>query len=477
MHPCALFDVETEKFVLGSMFLKGGEIIPTISQILTEADFYRPEHRIAYRHLLLAYAKNHCADLLSFVDSLKTSGDIEKLDLSFVFALPTLANTTAYSERYAKHLKEKARRRELLDFLEKTKFTLEQGLTDFGEICEMVSTFAAAQIWQSEFSRDNQRFFDIAEYLEKNFVADVEEQRKYADRSTGFSNIDEHQIFNAGLYVLGATPACGKTTFAWQLAENLALRGENCIFCSYEMSRLELFSKSLARNLFLADDQTSLTAADIRRGAYNQKLHSVVEDFKKSRPKLQILELRNETIDELISLLRALIHFDTAAPVVFIDYLQIIPSAIENDKQRIDDAVRKLKLFQRETNTTFVVVSSFNRGNYLAPVSFESFKESGNIEYTADVVWALQLNVVNSFKSTTAVSKAREEVRQAKKLQPRELQLKCLKNRHGNDYDCYFQYYSAHDYFQPCDEADFTFIPPPPEEEKPAPTKPKTKTL
>ena len=55
----------------------------------------------------------------------------------------------------------------------------------------------------------------------------------------------------------------------------------------------------------------------------------------------------------------------------------------------IDDAVRKLKYFQRDTNTTFIVISSFNRTNYAQSVSFECFKESDNIEYTADVVWVL----------------------------------------------------------------------------------------
>ncbi|MBR5913630.1 MAG: hypothetical protein IK062_09370 [Selenomonadaceae bacterium] len=132
-------------------------------------------------------------------------------------------------------------------------------------------------------------------------------------------------------------------------------------------------------------------------------------------------------------------------------HLAIRHLKISNDKAKIDDIVLKLKSFQRETNTTFIVVSSFNRQNYAAQVSFESFKESGNIEYSADVVWALQLNIVNDLKACSDISATRKMFDDAKKHQPRQIQLKCLKNRQGSNYDCFFLYFSAHDYFQPVD--------------------------
>ena len=137
------------------------------------------------------------------------------------------------------------------------------------------------------------------------------------------------------------------------------------------------------------------------------------------------------------------------APVVCLDYLQIVPTNRESTKLGIDDAVRKLKKFQRDTNTTFIVISSFNRTNYSQSAAFESFKESGNIEYTADVVWGLQLNVMNKTFN-------RDEIDKAKKQQPRQIQLKCLKNRQGTNYDCFFNYFSAHDYFEPCNDFDIT---------------------
>ena len=285
----------------------------------------------------------------------------------------------------------------------------------------------------------------LAPYFADNLKADIELMKTYANRKTGFRNIDENQFFAPGLYVIGATPAAGKTTFCWQLLEQLATNGESCIYCSYEMGALELFTKTAARHLFLKDRQTSLTAAEIRRGGWSAELDNIINNAANSNADLQVLELQDESVDDLLKLLTPLCKDSEKAPVVCLDYLQIIPNDKTNIKAGIDDSVRKLKKFQRDTNTTFIVISSFNRTNYSQSVAFESFKESGNIEYTADIVWGLQLDILNRTFN-------REEIDKAKQQQPRQIHLKCLKNRQGTNYDCFFNYFSAHDYFEPCDE-------------------------
>ena len=62
---------------------------------------------------------------------------------------------------------------------------------------------------------------------------------------------------------------------------------------------------------------------------------------------------------------------------------------------------------------------------------------------------------MNEIKGGADISQTRKKIDDAKKSQPRQIHLKCLKNRQGSNYDCYFKYFSAHDYFQPCDENDF----------------------
>ena len=450
--PC---NVDMEKELLAAMLIRRGEIIPKVNAILCAEDFYRPEHRIIFQIILRLYEQGNPFNSLSIFEELRKGGYEEAIPLRYVISVEESMFTNAYAVGHAKILKEKSDLRRLMLASDKLKQAAQQALKPPDEIIAEHQiildkiNLASTPTNKSSFS----------EYFADLFDSDVEDMKAYAERKTGFNNIDEHQFFTPGLYVIGATPAAGKTTFCQQLLHQLANKGETCIYCSYEMSRLELFSKSLARELFKRDAKTKLTAAQIRKGGTSAELKGIVAEFAATKFNFNVFELQNETIDDLLRLLRPLCSDKTKAPVVCLDYLQIVPTDCESVKLGVDDAVRKLKKFQRDTNTTFIVISSFNRTNYAQSVSFESFKESGNIEYTADVVWALQLNIMNQIKGGDLVSETRRKIDEAKKQQPRQIHLKCLKNRQGTNYDCFFEYYSAHDYFEPC--ASFDKVDPP----------------
>ena len=442
-------DVDAEKELLSALLVRNGEKIPAVSAIVSVDDFYRPEHRIIYRVIVELYAQGTPPNIISVFNELqKTKSEVE---FFYLRSIAVMSVTNAYAVAHAKIVKEKSELRRLMNTAESLFHEAQQGLSSPAEI------IANHQVVLDEISRaatpSNKTGFN--EYVTTNaFQADVGEMKLYAERKTGFENLDEYQFFTPGLYVIGATPAAGKTTFCWQLLEQLARKGETCIFCSYEMSRLELFSKSFARELFKRNKDTKLTAAQIRRGATSAELERVISDLAAEPVNFSVLELQNETVDDLLKLLKPLCTDKAKAPVVCLDYLQIMPTGRESTKLGIDETVRKLKKFQRDTNTTFIVISSFNRTNYAQSVSFESFKESGNIEYTADVVWALQLNVMNEIKGGELVSETRRKIDEAKKQQPRQIHLKCLKNRQGTNYDCFFEYHSAHDCFESCESFD-----------------------
>ena len=116
--------------------------------------------------------------------------------------------------------------------------------------------------------------YSFTEYFDGDFFRDIEQTAKHSVRKTEFDNIDEAQIFMPGLYMLGALPASGKTMFAWQLLNQLAEKGEPCIYCSFEMSKAELFTKSIVRELYQRSPEMSerlnLTGANIRRGACSE---------------------------------------------------------------------------------------------------------------------------------------------------------------------------------------------------------------
>ena len=441
--------IEMEKQLLSAMFMKEGQVVPEVCAIINADDLYRVEHRLVFQAILRLYAKGQPIDYLAVEEELRKSGDFGKIDHRYLLSLIDATFTTARAEYHAYIIKEKANLRKLLELSDVLQDEAERGEKSFAEI------LAYAENQLSSWSRSSlpSKSSHIADYFAHHLKADINSLKNYANRLTGFNNLDQQQFFSPGLYVIGATPAAGKTTFCWQLLEQLAERGEDCIYCSYEMSDIELFTKTAARWLFLRDKQTTLTAADIRRGSWSAQLDNVISEVANSKTNLQVLELQDESIDELLIRLKPLCLDKQKAPVICLDYLQIVPSSKESTKLGVDDSVRKLKKFQRDTNTTFIVISSFNRANYTQGVSFESFKESGNIEYTADVVWALQLYVLNSINPSN-IADSRKKIDEAKKNQPRQIQLKCLKNRQGTNYDCFFNYFSAHDYFESCQHFD-----------------------
>ena len=454
-------DVDAEKELLSALLVKNGKIVPEVAAIVSADDFYRPEHRIIYRVILELSAQGTPPNILSIFQELQKTKS--KVEFSYLRLIAEISFTNAYAVAHAKIVKEKSELRRLMNTAENLFYKAQQGIASPAEI------IAKHQSTLNEISRSATPSNKIGfnEYVTTAaFQADVGEMKLYAERKTGFENLDEYQFFTPGLYVIGATPAAGKTTFCWQLLEQLARKGESCIYCSYEMSRLELFSKSFARELFKRDDKTALTAAQIRRGGASKALYEVLVDLAEKSLKFSVLELQDETVDDLLTLLKPMCTDKAKAPVVCLDYLQIMPTGRESSKLGIDETVRKLKKFQRDTNTTFIVISSFNRTNYAQSVSFESFKESGNIEYTADVVWALQLNVMNEIKGGELVSETRRKIDEAKKQQPRQIHLKCLKNRQGTNYDCFFEYHSAHDSFEPCAPFDDENLSSPPERNK-----------
>lgn len=442
--------IEMEKSVLGAMMLKRGLVIPNVRSVLKEDDFYRVEHRMVYRGLLDLYDAGIEPNILSLSEELRKRQELDKVGLRYVFMLAESAWTTGYAQAHAKVIKEKAILRRLMLLGEVLQEDASQDVKPLQEIMQE----ASAMLEELKKLTSETTSSGFSTFFKEKFGTKVEEMKEYASRKTGFANLDSEQIFTPGLYVLGGLPALGKTTFAWQLLEQLARQGEKCVYCSYEMSEFELYTKSVARELFVRDRNTGLTSAGIRRGDETRTLKEILTEFEEIRIDLTVVEMQEQDIDALIYELRR--YCVEKVPVIVLDYLQIVPVKRKeaSAKQGIDEIVRKLKNFQRETGATFVMISSFNRQNYGQQVAFESFKESGNIEYSADVVWGLQLYATQELKEG-ATNQNREIISKAKEANPRQVELKCLKNRQGKNYSCYFKYYAALDTFEACEEEDF----------------------
>lgn len=214
-----------------------------------------------------------------------------------------------------------------------------------------------------------------------------------------------------------------------------------------------LYSKMLSREVFRLESQnysrevkTPLTSVQISQGEFEdheENYKKAVKNFIESKISLRIWELDEVKIDILIERLEKICAMVEKPPIVCIDYLQLLASGNENTKNALDEALRKIFNFRRKTNTTFIIISSLNRMNYNTEISYESFKETGTIEYSADVIWGLQLLL--SERTASSVEVAKKEI-------PRKIQLKCLKNRFGSNYDVGFFYYPNVDYFKEMEE-------------------------
>lgn len=296
-------------------------------------------------------------------------------------------------------------------------------------------------------------------YIDMIMNGDIEAFKESLNRRTGFAILDETaKGLYTGLYVVGAISSLGKTTFCTQLADQLAAAGEEVLFFSLEQSKLEIVSKSIARRTAQADIKTAVDSLSIRRGYLPRHVLTAAKEYKEAvSDRLSIIEGNFScNISFIGDYVRRYIQKTGKKPVVFVDYLQILqPEKDErgrtpSTKETIDTTVTELKRLSRENDLTIFVISSLNRSNYLTPVDFESFKESGGIEYTADVVWGLQLQVIHDkiFDKVTEIKTKREKIKEAKAENPRKLELVCLKNRYGiSSYSCYFDYYPKFDLF------------------------------
>lgn len=301
---------------------------------------------------------------------------------------------------------------------------------------------------------------NLLDYVNTSFKDDWKQYQEYQSRKTGYSNLDAETSLFPGLYVLGGLSSLGKTTFVHQLADQVAEMGEHVLYFSLEMSRFELISKSLSRGTAkLGSPKKAISSIDIRLNTVCERMEDrelVQKSLVKYADTAKNVSVIEGNFDTTVSSMRLEVdryaRTNGVRPVVIIDYLQIIKAdANYSDKQKIDTVVTDLKRMSRDLNIPVIVVSSLNRSNYLTPIDFESFKESGGIEYTADVVLGLQLECLNEdlFNKRDSVKEKRERVNQAKRENPRQIELVCLKNRNGVNYRCKFLYHANCDYFIP----------------------------
>lgn len=276
--------------------------------------------------------------------------------------------------------------------------------------------------------------------------------------STGFPMLDEALDggLYEGLYIVGAISSLGKTTLVTQIADQVASKGHDVLIFSLEMARSEIMAKSISRHTIMEvlqkgeDTKNAKTVRGVTSGNRYEKYSNTERELIKNAVQTYSGYAKHVYITEGVGDLGAQQIRETVekhkrytgnTPLVIVDYLQILAPYNERatDKQNTDKAVMELKRISRDFKTPVIGISSFNRDNYNNAVSMQAFKESGAIEYSSDILIGLQLKGAGDkdFDPT-----------EAKKKNPREVELVILKNRNGQTgAKVPFEFYPMFNYF------------------------------
>lgn len=294
----------------------------------------------------------------------------------------------------------------------------------------------------------------------KDFINGIADSVNTPPISTGFEDLDkalEGGLYE-GLYCLGAVSSLGKTTLTMQIADQIAQQGEDVLIISLEMARTQLMAKSISRHTLIeAQKENDIGLAKTSRGIttgaryehYSDKekqlIRKAIDKYSEYADHLYIKgEIGKIGTDEIREAVEKHKKIMGRAPILIIDYLQILKAydVRATDKRNIDENVVALKQLSRDYKIPVFVISSFNREGYKGgakEATMTDFKESGAIEYGADVLIGLH------FKGA---GQPGFDLDEAYNTEPREVELKILKNREGKPGQrIEYAYYPKFNYF------------------------------
>lgn len=303
--------------------------------------------------------------------------------------------------------------------------------------------------------------------------------------STGIPQLDEALDggLYSGLHILGAISSLGKTTFMLQLADSMAASGIDVLFFSLETPYTELMAKSISRSTFVNQKKMPKAYPQTARNVLCNRLQKHGKVLLEGDEKAATTQLLVQCIGEYANGAAKCIRFidrqhscgvqDIAEAiaehrkyrpdrrlVVFVDYLQILAKASERytDKQNTDEALKALSILAKNEKLPMLVISSINRTSYTEPIGLTSFKESGNIEYDAEVAIGLQYEGMDyeddaDSEETEKARKSRirklikEQEAKGYKGEAQQIQLKVLKNRLAPKTKCSADFWPAYSFF------------------------------
>ena len=380
--------IESEQSLLGGLIIGGETAWDRIADVVTEADFYRDDHRRIFGHIRRLCETGQVVDVLTVSDAIAGTNEVDQTGgMGYLIEIANATPSAANIASYARTVAEKSRMRALLAFADEVGGLAlrADGMTAQERIDEATGKILA--LAEGGAGKDEPK--SMSELLGAVVNAiDARRERggEVSGLPTGFSDLDEKlDGLKAGdLIILAGRPSMGKSALALNIAENVALAGKPVMVFSLEMSDAQLItralssvgrinSKTLASGRLTDDDWDRVTNAMGR-------LH-VAPLIIDQTPALSAGQMRARARRQ---------KRRGGLALIVIDYLQLMGGARgENRNQELSTITKALKAMAKDLCVPVICLSQLSRKvedrTDKRPM-MSDLRDSGAIEEDADVV-------------------------------------------------------------------------------------------
>jgi replicative DNA helicase len=380
-------DLVAEQSVIGSMLMDKNAIVRVV-EILASDSFYRDAHRYIFETILELFDKGEPVDLVTVTDALRKSGRTDMAGGSvYVADLLNSVPTSANVEYYAKIVEEKAVLRRLIDAGTNIVSSAFEETEDVDQILDN----AEKAVFDIALKRVRDGFHKIDSVIKR--VLDridslYDKKDALTGCSTGYPDLDKLTagFQNSDLIIIAARPSVGKTAFALNIAQNVAVKNKIPV----AIFSLEMSKEQLAQRMLCSEAEVNaqrLKTASLSDTGWKKLTRAL---GKLSEAPIFIDDSASMTSTEIRAKARRL-KIERGLGLVIVDYMQLMRGRmrVENRVQEISEIARSLKTLSRELEVPVIALSQLSRAveqrNDRIP-RLSDLRESGEIEQTADVV-------------------------------------------------------------------------------------------
>lgn len=382
--------VDAEQALLGAILLDVQKI-DDVASILSAQDFYIDTNGAIYAAAFALHQKHPSVDPVMILEELKRNGVFqEKEGYAYLTQLAESVPSVSNVKDYARIIKDKSLLRKLISLTEEIKSDAFEQSREAKEILidaeKLIFDLTQGYISNDFVSLDKAfvAFYDRIKLLRENKGA--------LGIKTYFSHLDDvlNGLEEGDLVLVGARPGMGKTSFALNIAANVArhIKKTVAIF-SLEMSTVQIASRLLT-------SEARVSATKMRRGDLDD------EDFLKlAESTASLYRNQNILIDDTAGItvtdMRSKLRRVKNLGLVIIDYLQLM----RGEKHRYDNKVNEvaditwgLKMMAKELNVPVILCSQLSRANEKSTggqrrPQASDLRDSGSIEQDADMILLL----------------------------------------------------------------------------------------